>query len=175
MLLLTLVFKTQAEALADGTQYALCILCTKCLPDVLPNATLLEDSIKSGQVGGYVLIQNGLGVEEDLAAATNVPIISCLAWISVVTNPSGDVVTWRGVWKGMEKLGCGVYREDASQPSAREQAAFKLWVDLVRAGEGNVIETDNIRSMRYAKVGCTVGLSANSRMSGLQHKHLSKA
>lgn len=54
------MFKSQADALADGTRYALCVLCTKCLPDVLPNATLLADSIKSGQVGGYVLIQVGI-------------------------------------------------------------------------------------------------------------------
>ncbi|KAL1410591.1 hypothetical protein Q8F55_004608 [Vanrija albida] len=144
------VFKSQAEALADGTRYALCVVATKCLPDITPNAKLLEDSIKSGQVGAFVLIQNGLRVEEDLyAAASSTPIVSCIGWIAINTNPSGDVVTWKGV----EKTGTGLFPvATADKPhSAQQQAAIDLWVNLLQAGEGNVVLTDNIDSMRYGK------------------------
>lgn len=142
------MFKSQAEALPDGTHYALCVVCTKCLPDVLPTTTLLADALATDQVGAYVLIQNGLSVEDDLAAATKVPIVSCVAWIGVMANAKGDVVSWPGV----EKLGCGVFRADRAMPSVEEQAALDLWLGLLKAGAGNVVVTEDIRSTRYAKV-----------------------
>lgn len=51
------VFKSQEEALADGTHYTFCVLCTKCLPDVRSNAKVLAPTIESGQVSTFLLIQ----------------------------------------------------------------------------------------------------------------------
>lgn len=51
------MFKSQEEALADGTHYTFCVLCTKCLPDVRSNAEVLAPTIKSGQVSTFLLIQ----------------------------------------------------------------------------------------------------------------------
>lgn len=53
------MFKSQEEALADGTHYTFCVLCTKCLPDVRGNAETLAPTINSGQVSTYLLIQVG--------------------------------------------------------------------------------------------------------------------
>lgn len=53
------MFKSQEEALADGTHYTFCVLCTKCLPDVRSNAEVLAPTIKSGQVSTFLLIQVG--------------------------------------------------------------------------------------------------------------------
>jgi 2-dehydropantoate 2-reductase len=65
---------------------------------VLPNTTLLADAIRSGKVGAWSLIQNGLGVEEDLyEAVKGTPIVSSLAWIGIMTSPDGETVRWRGV------------------------------------------------------------------------------
>ncbi|RSH79564.1 hypothetical protein EHS25_007966, partial [Saitozyma podzolica] len=78
------------EAFADDTHYAFCLVTTKCLPDVNPDAKLLADAIASGKVGAWALIQNGLGIEEDLYQAVkhlSTPIISSLAWIGIMTNP----------------------------------------------------------------------------------------
>ncbi|RSH77047.1 uncharacterized protein EHS24_003670 [Apiotrichum porosum] len=145
------VFKSQEEALADGTKYALCVVATKSLPDVLPTPTLLAPSIASDQVGAYVLIQNGLGVETDLhKAAPSTPIVSCLAWISTTTSQGGSVVTW----KGADKLGCGVYPPPSDQRvsfSAPETHALELWTSLLKDGGAAVVQADNIESMRYSK------------------------
>lgn len=155
------MFKSQAEALADGTQYAICLVCTKSLPDILPTPVLLADALKSSQIGAYVLIQNGLSVEDDLAAATSVPIVSCVAWVSIMANPAGDVVTWGNV----EKLGCGVFRADKGTPSKEEKAALDLWVGLVQAGEGNTVITEDIRATRFAKVSKSRG-GSGCRLDG---------
>ncbi|TXT12564.1 uncharacterized protein COLE_02974 [Cutaneotrichosporon oleaginosum] len=139
------VCKSQAEAL--DREYALCVVCTKSLPDVLPTTDLLADALRSGKVGAYVLIQNGLDVEVELARATRTPVVSCVAWISVMASSDGAVVKWAGV----EKLGAGVYREDGERPDAGEQKALELWLELVKAGGGNTVVAEDIRSTRYAK------------------------
>ncbi|WVQ97447.1 hypothetical protein IAU59_004560 [Kwoniella sp. CBS 9459] len=155
------VSRTQAEALADGTHYALGLVCTKCIPDVLPNTELLADSIASGQVGAWNLVQNGLGIEEDLYQAVKeqgTPILSSPAWIGIVSE--GDVVRWRG----KDTLVTGIYPPlpakstgEASSLSPtrvfteREKASLALWTELLRAGEGYIHTTDHIDSVRYSK------------------------
>ncbi|GMK58566.1 hypothetical protein CspeluHIS016_0600080 [Cutaneotrichosporon spelunceum] len=136
------VCRSQADAL--DRDYALCIVCTKSLPDVLPTTDLLWDALHSGKIGAYVLIQNGLDVEKELAAVTRVPIVSCVAWISVMTSSDGAVVKFAGV----DKLGAGIYRKSEGKPSSEEQAALDLWLGLVKAGEGNTVTSDDIRSTR---------------------------
>lgn len=66
-----------------------------------------------------------------------------------MTNPAGDVVTWRGV----EKLGVGLYPPPSkSHPACgRAEAALDMWVSLIKSADGNVITTDDVVSMRYAK------------------------
>lgn len=66
-----------------------------------------------------------------------------------MTNPSADVVTWRGI----EKLGVGLYPPPTpSQPaSGRGQAALDLWCSLLQASDANVITTDDVVSLRYSK------------------------
>lgn len=93
------VVKSQAEALTPGKHYDFCLLTTKCLPDVLPNTSLLAPAIASGQIGAWCLIQNGLGVERELqeaVEASGTPMISSLAWIGVMAKENGAVVEWRG-------------------------------------------------------------------------------
>ncbi|WVQ73661.1 hypothetical protein IAR50_003241 [Cryptococcus sp. DSM 104548] len=151
------VFKSQQEALADGTHYAICLVCTKCLPDVLPNVKLLADTIESGQIGAYNLIQNGLGIEEDLYQGVkdqDIPVLSSCAWIGIMTSADGKVVTWRG----NEMLVAGNYppKPPKGQPqdrvfSPKESAALDLWVDVLKAGEGVVDTTEHIDSIRFSK------------------------
>ncbi|WVW82314.1 hypothetical protein I302_104320 [Kwoniella bestiolae CBS 10118] len=151
------VVRSQAEALANGQRYAICVVCTKCLPDVLPNSVLLKEAIESGQIGSWNLIQNGLGIEEDLYQAVKhlgTPVMSSPAWIGIVTE--GSLVRWRG----KDTLVTGLYpplpaKETSSgEPrifTEREKDALKLWVDLLTAGEGYVHPTDHIDSIRFSK------------------------
>ncbi|WRT64143.1 uncharacterized protein IL334_001072 [Kwoniella shivajii] len=149
------VVKSQKEALENGQKYPICIVCTKCLPDVLPNSELLKDAIESGQIGSWNLIQNGLGIEEELYQAVkhlNTPIMTSPCWIGIVTE--GDVVRWRG----KDTLVTGLYPPLPTKGSSenrvfseRENEALNLWVDLLTAGEGYVHTTDHIDSVRYLK------------------------
>ncbi|KAK6905712.1 hypothetical protein I204_05660 [Kwoniella mangroviensis CBS 8886] len=152
------VVRSQAEALADEKRYAICVVCTKCLPDVLPNSELLKDAIESGQIGSWNLVQNGLGIEEDLYQAVKhlgTPVMSSPAWIGIVTE--GSLVRWRG----KDTLVTGLYpplppkdkpaEGEARIFTAREKDALKLWVDLLTAGEGYVHPTDHIDSIRFLK------------------------
>lgn len=97
------VVKTQEEALASGLQYDYCLLTTKCLPDVLPNAKLLAPALASDQIKSYALIQNGLDVEKDVYEALQgkgkeeeVPIVTAAAWIGLMTSPDGKRISWSG-------------------------------------------------------------------------------
>ncbi|KAK8865929.1 hypothetical protein IAR55_001078 [Kwoniella newhampshirensis] len=151
------VFRSQKEALEDGTQYAMGLVCTKCLPDILPNTALLADAIASDQIEAWSLIQNGLGVEEDLYQAvkgSRTPVLSSCAWIGVMTSPDGTLVRWTG----QDTLVSGIYpplpakgSSDTRVISKRETEAFDLWCDLLRAGEAVVHATDRIDSIRFSK------------------------
>ncbi|GFZ43463.1 hypothetical protein JCM24511_01183 [Saitozyma sp. JCM 24511] len=159
------IVKSQSEAFADDTHYAFCLVTTKCLPDVNPTPKLLADAIASGKVSAWALIQNGLGIEEDLYQAVkhlSTPIISSLAWIGIMTNPDGSVVNWRG----QDTLASGIYPPLPSVPvgqdaavgagsdrvfSKREKQALELWVGILRDGGANVKVTDHVDATRFSK------------------------
>ncbi|KAL1407825.1 hypothetical protein Q8F55_007260 [Vanrija albida] len=143
------VFKSQEDALADGTRYELGLLATKALPDITRSSDLLAPALASGQVAAWALIQNGLGVEADLAAAlkaTQTPLVSSVAWIGSTTSDRGALVTWRN----KDTLVAGVYPPTAS-PSAAEAAALELWTGLLKDGGSNASATDNIDAVRFGK------------------------
>ncbi|ORY32287.1 ketopantoate reductase PanE/ApbA C terminal-domain-containing protein [Naematelia encephala] len=151
------VVKTQAEALEGNVHYALCMICTKCLPDVLPTPTLVGDLIHSGKIGAWALLQNGLGVEEDLYQAVkhlDTPIISNCIWIGVMTNPDGSIVSW----KGQDAMVAGIYppkkpmqEEQTRVFSAKESGVLDLWVDALTAGEAKIKVDERIDGVRFSK------------------------
>jgi 2-dehydropantoate 2-reductase len=97
------VVKSQEEGLAGGQIYDYCLLTTKCLPDVLPNAELLKPALATDQIRSYALIQNGLDVEKDVyevlqskGKQDEVPIVTAAAWIGLMTSPDGKRIHWSG-------------------------------------------------------------------------------
>ncbi|WWC86262.1 uncharacterized protein L201_001135 [Kwoniella dendrophila CBS 6074] len=151
------VVKSQQEALAGGKRYSICVVCTKCLPDILPNTVLLKELIESGQIGSWNLLQNGLGIEEDLHQSvkqSGTPVMSSPAWIAVVS--SKDTVTWTG----QDTLVTGIYpplpvkNDDKTNSRVfndREKEALTLWTNLMTAGEARIFNTDHIDCVRYCK------------------------
>lgn len=76
---------------AADTAYAFVIITTKSLPDILPTEAMLEPIIKAGKSKTFVLIQNGLGIEEGIYAATraiDATILTSVCYIS--TNLVGN-------------------------------------------------------------------------------------
>ncbi|TXT09229.1 hypothetical protein VHUM_02703 [Vanrija humicola] len=160
------MFKSQEEALADGTRYALGVLATKSVPDVHKNAALLAPSIASGQVAAWNLIQNGLGVETDLyaalqASATRAPLISTAVWTFITTSNAGQHIQWTNA---KDATVSGIYAPGRS-PTAAEEAALGLWVNLLRtSGHGTlaenrvgVLETTNLLNCVWSSVQTLMG------------------
>jgi len=84
-----LVVKSVEEA--SDTAYAFVIITTKSLPDILPTEAMLKPLIEAGKSKTFVLIQNGLGIEEGLYAATraiDATILTSVCYIS--TNLVGN-------------------------------------------------------------------------------------
>ncbi|KAL8277051.1 hypothetical protein RQP46_010585 [Phenoliferia psychrophenolica] len=140
------VVKEAADA-ADRP-YKFIIACFKCLPDLLPSASVLApflDSPFAQEAGGptVVLIQNGLGIEHPVQIAyPNVPIISAVAWIgaNLLKGPTGPTVT-HGM---LEELVIGLYQEAIALKNTT------LFADLLnKAGQCKVV--DDIQPKRYEK------------------------
>ncbi|ORX35942.1 ketopantoate reductase PanE/ApbA-domain-containing protein [Kockovaella imperatae] len=164
------VFRSQEEALSGNVYYDYCLNCTKYLPDVITTPKLLAPAIASRKIGAWVLIQNGLGVEEELYQAVkdqDTPLISGVAWIGIMTSPDGRVVTWAS----KDTLVLGTYpplrppkESQDRQFTSEELSTRDDFAEIVRSGGGDVHTEDRITSIRYAKnvINC-----AWSTMEGL--------
>ena len=87
---------------ANDRPYKFIICATKCLPDLMPTASVLAPFLESEHAHGksvdledgptVVLIQNGIGIEHPLATSyPSVPIISVVAWIGANLKEGGRV------------------------------------------------------------------------------------
>ncbi|KAL1407827.1 hypothetical protein Q8F55_007262 [Vanrija albida] len=173
------LFKSQEDALADGTRYALGVLATKSVPDVLRNAALLAPAIASGQVAAWSLIQNGLGVEADLyaalqAASTPAPLISTVVWTFITTSDGGKHIQWTNAKDATVSGVCAPGRA----PSSAEASALGLWVSLLRtSGHGTLAEnrvgvletTERIDSVRFSKNLLNCIWSSVQTLMGAKH------
>ncbi|KAK4706144.1 hypothetical protein P7C70_g45, partial [Phenoliferia sp. Uapishka_3] len=182
------VVKDAADA-ADRP-YAFIIACFKCLPDLLPSASVLApflDSSFAQENGGptLVLIQNGLGIEHPVQVAyPKVPIISAVAWIGANLLP-GPTVT-HGM---LEELIVGLYQgeggvDENHANSLGDPAGYSLeggeerrkiglantkqFADLLNSGGGKCTLVDDIQPKRYEKVlwnACWSALCSLSRQT----------
>lgn len=140
--------------------YDYVLVTTKCTPDVAPLSSLVRDALRrpaSGQVGPtIVLIQNGIGIEEEIRRSLVVPglasqIISCTAWVGSNLLDGGRKIEHGG----LEKLDMGLYPAlplARFPESAPERASFHRFVQLYRAGGGNAVPAHDIQPLRWKKV-----------------------
>merc|ERR1719487_1544345 len=101
---------------ANDRPYKYILCATKCLPDLLPTASILAPFLDSKHADTassvdledgptVVLLQNGIGVEDRLALAyPHVPIISVVVWVGANLLPGGVVTHGR-----LENLIMGLY------------------------------------------------------------------
>ncbi|KAG8856792.1 hypothetical protein FRB96_006296 [Tulasnella sp. 330] len=146
------VVSSVAEA-AD-TAYKYVVVATKSLPDVRPTSEILEPLIApaySHPQPTYVLLQNGLGVENDLYEAlskrshANPQIISCA--IFMASNMVGNVVK---VPAPTSRLEIGVYTPDMSLADSAGQI-LSPFASMIEAGGESVGMVDNIQASKFKK------------------------
>ncbi|GAA5911821.1 hypothetical protein JCM8208_002447 [Rhodotorula glutinis] len=106
---------------ANDRPYKFILCATKCLPDLMPTASVLAPFLESEHAHAksvdledgptVVLIQNGIGIEHPLATAyPSCPIISVVAWIGANLKEGGRVT--HGL---LEQLIMGLYTGEGGQ------------------------------------------------------------
>ncbi|RYP67492.1 hypothetical protein DL771_007223 [Monosporascus sp. 5C6A] len=134
---------SQAVELADGQPFNFVVIAAKALPTMPSTAELIRPAVSGDTT--IVLIQNGIGVEEEFAVAyPSNPLLSTVVYLPV-TQISPAVVHHREV----ELLHVGTYPAQAT-PKAKEAA--QAFTELVRSSGGSVKLHDNIQFERWTKL-----------------------
>nr|AOR51857.1 2-dehydropantoate 2-reductase/6 phosphogluconate dehydrogenase C-terminal domain-like protein [Phaffia rhodozyma] len=142
-------------------EYDYVVVTTKSLPDVYPVERILEPIIKARKTKTFVLIQNGLGIEEGLYAASreiDATILTSVCYISTNLHNNRDEV----LFENTERLEIGVYHppsidrpsaESYKAPSSTESqlADLNRFVEMLKSGEGNVKIEDDMELIRFKK------------------------
>jgi 2-dehydropantoate 2-reductase len=112
------VVRDCAEAASDSSQpYDYIIVCSKAIPDTVPK--LIAPAVTPGHTA-IVLVQNGVGIEEEYATAfPENPIVSAVVYLPATQRPLGVIRHGE-----VEKLQLGSY--PSSAPSLHAEALTKL-------------------------------------------------
>ncbi|KAG8856791.1 hypothetical protein FRB96_006295 [Tulasnella sp. 330] len=146
------VVSSVAEA-AD-TAYKYVVVATKSLPDVWPTSKILEPLIApsySHSQPTYVLLQNGLGVENDLYEAlserphANPQIITCAVFMA--SNMVGNVVQAPST---SSRLEIGMYDPKGTAAGSAEQI-LSPFARMIEAGGEPVALVNNIQASKFKK------------------------
>ncbi|KAI5477060.1 protein of ketopantoate reductase family [Pseudohyphozyma bogoriensis] len=168
--------RDSAEANDRPYKYIICTF--KCVPDLLPTASVLAPFLEGtfgpspNSIGPtVVLIQNGIGIEHPVQASyPETPIISCVAWIGAnLISSEGVPVVTHGI---LEKLVIGLYLGEGgdgphqtggfADPAGynnvggeiRKEDGLKrtaLFAQLLSNGGGEVEVAEDIQPKRYQK------------------------
>ncbi|ORY69575.1 2-dehydropantoate 2-reductase [Pseudomassariella vexata] len=138
------VARTVAEAAEKSDQpFDHVLVCSKALNTTPSTAELIKPAIS--ETTAIVLIQNGIGIEDEYARVyPNNPLISTLTYLPV-TQVSPAVIQHREV----ELLHAGTYPADAPSPS---KDAAKKFVDLLTAAGATAVLHDDVQEERWAKL-----------------------
>ncbi|KAG8798369.1 hypothetical protein FRC16_007372 [Serendipita sp. 398] len=166
------VVQSPDELLDSAFDYV--VVCTKAVPDVVTTPRLLgplvTDQYRQPQPV-YVLLQNGLGVEKDLAQATSnlrrrPVIISCALYIMTNIQANGEVS--HGTF---ERVRAGIYKETNIPNTPEEQQALDGFVNMLTESNSDAVEIPNVAAGKYVKNlwNASFGmLSALTRLTPLQ-------
>ncbi|RKP23442.1 ketopantoate reductase PanE/ApbA-domain-containing protein [Syncephalis pseudoplumigaleata] len=148
-----------ATLVPDGYDYV--IVCTKALPEVASTADVIAPAMKHRRTAA-VLIQNGIGIEEPVAARfPHNPCISAVAYIGVTQIATGVI---RQVLKASILL--GVYNR-ADQPVQTSASDVAQLAELFGAGGIGADTSDDIQPVRWNKLIWNAGFGLPSVLTRL--------
>ena len=139
------VARTVSEAvdLSHGKPFDFVIITAKAIPTNPSTAELIKPAVSPSTT--LVLIQNGIGIEEEFAIAyPNNPLLSTVAYLPA-TQVSPGVVHHKEV----ERLHVGTYPTDAT-PEAKEAA--KIFTELVCSAGATAKLHHDIQFERWSKL-----------------------
>ncbi|KZT22253.1 6-phosphogluconate dehydrogenase C-terminal domain-like protein [Neolentinus lepideus HHB14362 ss-1] len=156
--------------------YSYVVVCTKYLPEVSATPDILRPLLSVPYTSKhpqptYVLLQNGLNVEQDLyyaaktAKADEEPrIISGSVWIT--TNLTAENIVLHG---DFDRLTLGVYRPSdsiATSNTPSEQAVLDDFASIVTAGGGVASAVPDIQGVRFQKNLWNLAFSSFATLTG---------
>jgi 2-dehydropantoate 2-reductase len=115
------------------------IVCSKAIPDTVPK--LITPAVTPGHTA-IVLIQNGVGIEEEyLRAYPDNPIISAVVYMPATQRPAGVIKHGE-----VEQLQVGAY------PSSATSTYAKAFTELITVAGGTAEFYDDVQQKRWFKL-----------------------
>ncbi|KAI4640002.1 hypothetical protein J4E93_008801 [Alternaria ventricosa] len=115
------------------------IVCSKAIPDTVPK--LIAPAVTPGHTA-IILIQNGVGIEEEyLKAYPNSPIISAVVYMPATQRPAGVIKHGE-----VEKLQVGSY------PSSAPSKCAEAFTELVTAAGATAEFYEDVQHKRWMKL-----------------------
>jgi 2-dehydropantoate 2-reductase len=138
-----------AEEAALSGPWDFVVICSKCFPGSSPS---LSNTIKPvvGPSTAIVLVQNGINIEEEVAASyPNNPIISCVVYLPCTQIHPGVIDYGATQKETLNLLELGTY--PALAPEFHKRAAEQI-AALVEKGGGVAKVYDDIQPQRWSKL-----------------------
>ncbi|KZT22266.1 6-phosphogluconate dehydrogenase C-terminal domain-like protein [Neolentinus lepideus HHB14362 ss-1] len=141
--------------------YSYVVVCTKYIPEVSPTSCMLRPLLSVPYTSNYpqptyVLLQNGLNVEQDLYTALKDAkideeprIISTAVWIG--TNLAEENIVHHN---NFDRLSLGIYRPSdftAASNTTSEQATLDDFASIIIAGGGLASVVPEVRRIKFQK------------------------
>jgi 2-dehydropantoate 2-reductase len=129
----------EAASKQSGEPYDYVVVCSKAIPGVVPK--LIAPVVVPGKTA-IVLVQNGVGIEEEYRAAfPQNPIISAVVYLPATQRPAGVIKHGE-----VEKLQIGIYPSTASKDSA------EAFTKLIQATGGTAEFYNDVQPKRWFKL-----------------------
>lgn len=139
------VVRSPEEAASETELWDFLVVCTKSFPGTIPStADRIKPAVGASTV--IVLIQNGIGIEEEIAVSFPAnPLLSCVAYIPVAQTGPGIIHHM----ETLDLLEIGTYPASASQSHKRMAQQFAA---LVNEGGGDAQIYDDVQPCRWSKL-----------------------
>jgi 2-dehydropantoate 2-reductase len=135
------VVRTPADAVGS---WDFVVVCAKSIPGLKPShAEIIKPAIGKGTA--IVLIQNGIGIEDEYAELfPDNPILSCVTYIPVTQTSPGVVIH-----SGLDMLQIGTFPAAAPLEHKHKIDGF---FKFMKAGGGGIEVYDDIQAERWSKL-----------------------
>jgi 2-dehydropantoate 2-reductase len=126
-------------AIADDQPFDYILVCSKAIPGAIPK--LIEPAVTPGHTV-VVLIQNGIGIEEEYAAAfPDNPIVSCVVYLPATQRPAGFIKHGE-----VERLEIGSF------PSSAVSEHAEAFAKLVKVAGATAEVYEDVQLKRWFKL-----------------------